>query len=46
MTIPYDKNCKHLEDANMKGGLTLGLIEGIKTYCNKIAHTYNTIRNK
>ena len=31
-TIPYDKNCEHLEDAKSKGGLTLGLIEEIKTY--------------
>ena len=36
-TIPYDKNCEHLEDAKSKGGLTLGLIEEIKTYCIKIA---------
>ena len=35
-TIPYDKNCEHLEDAKTKGGLTLGLIEEIKTYCIKI----------
>ena len=36
-TIPYDKNCEHLEDAKTKGGLTLGLIEEIKRYCVKIA---------
>ena len=36
-TIPYDKNCEHLEDAKSKGGLTLGLIEEIKTCCIKIA---------
>ena len=36
-TIPYDKNCEHLEDAKTKGGLTLGLIDEIKTYCIKIA---------
>ena len=36
-TIPYDKNCKHLEDAKLKGGLSLGLIDEIKTYCIKIA---------
>ena len=36
-TIPYDKNCEHLEDAKRKGGLTLGLIDNIKTYCIKIA---------
>ena len=36
-TIPYDKNCEHLEDAKSKGGLTLGLIEEIKTYSIKIA---------
>ena len=45
-TIPYDKNCEHLEDTKSKGGLSLGLIDEIKTYCIKIAHTYNTIRNK
>ena len=37
MMIPYDKNCEHLEDAMSKGGLTLVLIEEIKTYCIKIA---------
>ena len=36
-TIPYDNNCEHLEDAKSKGGLTLGLIEEIKTYCVMIA---------
>ena len=36
-TIPYDKNCEHLEDAKRKGGLTLGLIDDIKTCCVKIA---------
>ena len=36
-TIPYDKNCEHLEEAKSKGGLTLGFIEKIKTYCIKIA---------
>ena len=36
-TIPYDKSCEHLEDAQSKGGLTLGLIKKIKTYCVKIA---------
>ena len=36
-TIPYDKNCEHLEDAKLKGGLLLGLIDEIKTYCIKIA---------
>ena len=36
-TIPYDKNCEHLEDSKSKGGLALGLIEEIKTYCIKIA---------
>ena len=30
-TIPFDKNCEHLEDAKRKGGLTLGLIDDIKT---------------
>ena len=35
--IPYNNNCEHLEDAKSKGGLTLGLIEEIKTYCVKIA---------
>ena len=29
-TIPYDKNCKHLEDAKLKGGLSLGFIDEIK----------------
>ena len=36
-TIPYDKNCEHLEDATSKGGLLLDLINEIKTYCIKIA---------
>ena len=36
-TIPYDKNCEHLEDAKLKGGLSLDLINEIKTYCIKIA---------
>ena len=36
-TIPYDKNCEHLEDAKSKGGLPLDLIKEIKTYCIKIA---------
>ena len=36
-TIPYDKNCEHLEDAKRKGGLTLSLIDNMKTYCIKIA---------
>ena len=36
-TIPYDKNCEHLEDAKSKGGLPLDLIKEIKTYCVKIA---------
>ena len=36
-TIPYDKNCEHLEDAKSKGGFTLGLIEEIETYCIRIA---------
>ena len=35
--IPYDKNCEHLEDAKSKGGLSLCLIDEIKTYCIKIA---------
>ena len=35
--IPYDKNCEHLKDAKTKGGLTLGLIDEIKTCCIKIA---------
>ena len=35
-TIPYDKNCEHLEDAKRKGRLTLGVIDDIKTYCVKI----------
>ena len=35
-TIPYDKNCEHFEDAKSKGGLTLGLIDEIKTYYIKI----------
>ena len=35
-TIPYDKNCEHLEDAKSKGGLPLALIKEIKTYCIKI----------
>ena len=35
--IPYDKNCEYLEDAKSKGGLTLGLIDEIKTYFIKIA---------
>ena len=26
-TIPYDKNCEHLEDAKRKGGLTLICVE-------------------
>ena len=26
-TIPYDKNCDHLEDAKSKGGLSLGMID-------------------
>ena len=30
-TIPYDKNCEHLEDAKSKGGLSLSLIDEIKT---------------
>ena len=29
-TIPYDKNCEHLEDAKSKGGLSLDLIKEIK----------------
>ena len=33
-TIPYDKNCEHIEDAKSKGG---SLIDEIKTYCIKIA---------
>ena len=36
-TIPYDKNCEHLEDAKSKGGLSLDLIKEIKIYCIKIA---------
>ena len=36
-TIPYDKNCEHLEDAKSKEGLSLDLIKEIKTYCVKIA---------
>ena len=36
-TMPYGKNCEHLENAKSKGGLTLGLIDEIKTYCIKIA---------
>ena len=36
-TIPYDKNCQHLEDAKLKGGLSLGLTDEITTYCIKIA---------
>ena len=36
-TIPYDKNCEHLEDAKSKGGHSLGLIDKIKKYCVKIA---------
>ena len=36
-TIPYDKNCEHLEDAKRNDKLTLGLIDDIKTYCVKIA---------
>ena len=36
-TIPYDKNCECLKDAKSKGGLSLGLIDEIKTYCIKIA---------
>ena len=36
-TIPYDKSCQHVEDAKSKGGLSLGLIDEIKTYCIKIA---------
>ena len=47
-TIPSDKNCEHLEDAKSKGGLSLGLIDEIKTYCINIApiHTilYETNR--
>ena len=30
-TIPYDKNCEHLEDAKSKGGLTLGIIASLIT---------------
>ena len=36
-TIPYDKNCEHLEDAKSKEGLSLDLIVEIKTYCVQIA---------
>ena len=36
-TIPYHKNCEHLEDAKSKGGLSLDLINEIKIYCIKIA---------
>ena len=36
-TIPYDKNCEHLEDAKRTGRLTFDLIDDIKTYCIKIA---------
>ena len=39
-TIPYDRNCEHLEDAKKKGRLTLGLIDAIKTYCVKIVPYY------
>ena len=35
-TIPYDKNCEHLEDAKSKQCLSLDLINEIKTYCIKI----------
>ena len=36
-TIPYDTGCKHLDAANSKGRYPLGLIEGVKEYCDKIA---------
>ena len=31
-TIPYDKNCEHLEDAKSKEGLSLDLINEIRNY--------------
>ena len=45
-TIPYDRNCEHFEDAKKKGGLTLGLIDDIKTYCIKIAPYIKYYKNK
>ena len=36
-TLPFNKNCEHLEDAKSKGGLPLDLIKEIKIYCIKIA---------
>ena len=36
-TIPYDKGCNHLEDAKIKGGYSVDMIEEIKQYCIKIA---------
>ena len=45
-TIPYDKSCEHLEDAKSKGGLSLGLIDEIKTYCIKIAPYIQFYKNQ
>ena len=45
-TIPYDKGCKHLDAAKSKERYPLGLIEEVKDYCVKIAHTLIAIRNK
>ena len=36
MTIPYDKGCNHLDDAESKVRYPLGLIEEVKEYCVKI----------
>ena len=30
-TIPHDRNCEHLEDAKSKGGLSLDLINPLRT---------------
>ena len=35
-TIPYDKGCNHLEDANQVGGYSVGMIDEIKQYCIKV----------
>ena len=36
-TMPYDKDCNHLEEAKSKGGYTIGMTDEIKQYCVKIA---------
>ena len=45
-TIPYDKNCEHVEDAKSKEGLSLDLIKEIKTYCIKIAPYIQYYKNQ